>query len=191
MRGRGVRSGTLFVFALAACMAGGWLLYQPYLPAKWLHDFSGEIAARAAPDPTPPEPEDVRQAQRRAPPDHPYICAADFIDLDWDRMIIVAGGQDISVHPTLSKVSWERMADVAARTGEDRRYQLIVLLRGQTVVDAQLFYTFWGDLSALVRPEGYTRDEAVFTAASNDGIYYVSPAPAVPPGFCRSRKAPS
>lgn len=185
---RSLNSGTVFVLGLAACMFVGWLLYQPYLPVAWLHDFSGEIAARAAADPTPPEPEDVRQTQRRVTPSHPYICATDFIRLAWDRMVVVTAAEDILTHPLLAEAAWGRLSrdDMAAQMKSDKRYQLIVLLRDGAVVDAQLFFTFWGDLTALARPEGFGRAEAVFTAYSNDGIYFVAPAANVPGGVCNT-----
>jgi len=181
-----VTNGTVFVLGLALCGLGGWLLYQPYLPKEWLHDFSGEIAVRAAADPTPPEAEDVRQAQRRETPSHPYICATDFIRVPWDRMAVVTAGDDILTHPLLADATWDRRAreDAAIQMKADERYQLIILVRENAVVDAQLFFTFWGDLSALARPEGFARSEAVFTAYSNDGIYFVAPAADVPPGTC-------
>ena len=181
-----VKSGTVFVLGLALCGLAGWLLYQPYLPKAWLHDFSGEIAVRAAADPTPPEAEDVRQVQRRETPSHPYICATDFIRVPWDRMGVITAGEDMLSHPLLVDAKWDQRAreEAVAQMKADERYQLIVLLRENAVVDAQLFFTFWGDLSALARPEGFARSEAVFTAYSNDGIYFVAPAKDVPAGIC-------
>jgi hypothetical protein len=183
---RRVKSGTVFVIALALCAFAGWLVYQPYLPKTWLHDFSGEIAVRAAPDPTPPEPDDVRQVQRRETPSHPFICATDFIRVPWDRMVVLTADQDVATHPLLVDVAWGKLSrdDIAAQMRSDKRYQLIVLLDGRAVTDAQIFFTFWGDLSALARPEGFSRAEAVFTAYSNDGIYFVASAANVPAGVC-------
>jgi hypothetical protein len=181
-----MKSGTVFVIGLALCGLAGWLLYQPYLPKEWLHDFSGEIAVRAAADPTPPEAEDVRQVQRRETPSHPYICVTDVIRVPWDKLVVIAPGQNILSHPLLADAKWEQRAreEAAAQMKTDERYQLIVLLRENAVVDAQLFFTFWGDLSALARPEGFARSEAVFTGYSNDGIYFVAPATDVPTGTC-------
>jgi len=185
---RGIKSGTAFVLGLGVCAVVGWLLYQPYLPREWLHSFSGEIAVRAAPDPTPPEAEDVRQVQKRETPSHPYICATDFIHVPWDRMVIVRAADDILTHPLLADANWGAMSRdaIAAQMKSDKRYQLIVLLKNGAVVDAQLFFTFWGDLTALTRPDGFGRAEAVFTAYSDDGIYFVSPAAEVPPGICNT-----
>lgn len=180
------RNGTLFVLGLGVCMFLGWLLYQQYLPAQWLRDFGGEIAARAALDPTPPEPEDVRQTQRRVAADHPYICAGDVIRVPWDRLVVVMAHDDILTHPILAEATWGDISRdaMAAQMKSDPRYQLIVLMRESAVLDAQLFFTFWGDLKALARPQGFARNEAVFTAYSNDGIYFVAPAATVPPGVC-------
>lgn len=181
-----MKSGTVFVLGLAVCGVLGWLLYQPYLPKAWLRDFSGEIAVRAAPDPTPPEAEDVRQAQRREAPPHPYICATDVIRLPWDRMIVVTADDDLGAHSILAGADWGRLSreETAAQLRADKRYQLIVLLREREILDAQLFFTFWGDLSALAAPGGFSRAGAVFTAYSNDGIYFVAPAADVPAGTC-------
>jgi hypothetical protein len=183
-----VRSGTVFVIALGLCGALGWVLYQPYLPKEWLHDFAGEIAIRATPDPTPPEAEDVRQVQRRETPAHRFICAADVIRLAWDRMVVLTADQDLATHPRLADANWGRLArdEIAARLGSDSRYQFIVLMQGAAVVDAQLFFTFWGDLGALARPDGFGRAEAVFTAHSDDGIYHLAPAGQVPEGTCKT-----
>lgn len=181
-------SGTVFVLGLGVCAVVGLILYQPYLPKEWLHSFSGEIALRAAPDPTPPEAEDIRQAQRREVPPHPYICATDFIHVPWDRMVFIAAADDILTHPVLADANWGSLSrdDMAAQMKSDKRYQLIVLLKDGVVQDAQLFFTFWGDLTALTRPDGFGRAEAVFTAYSNDGIYFVSPVAEVPAGVCNT-----
>jgi len=185
---RRLKSGTVFVLGLGLCAVIGWLLYQPYLPKAWLHDFSGEIAVRATPDPTPPEVEDTRQVQRRETPSHPYICATDFIHVPWDRMVVVTSAEDILTHPLLADAAWGSLSrdDVAAQMKTDKRYQLIVLLKDRAVVDAQLFFTFWGDLTAIARPEGFGRAEAVFTAYSDDGIYFVQPAGDVPANVCKT-----
>lgn len=185
---RRITSGTAFVLGLTVFMFLGWLVYQPYLPVAWLHDFSGEIAVRATPDPTPPEAEDVRQVQRRETPPHPYICATDFIRVPWDRMVIVTSADDILTHPLLADAAWGELSRdaMAAQMKADKRYQLIVLLEGAAVTDAQLFFTFWGDISALARPDGFGRAEAVFTAYSDDGIYFVAPAADVPQGVCNT-----
>ncbi len=185
---RRITSGTVFVLSLAVCALVGWLVYQPYLPVAWLHSFSGEIAVRATPDPTPPPADDVRQAQRRETPAHPFICAGDVIDVPWDRMVVVTAADDILTHPLLSEAVWGDISrdETAARMKADHRYQLIVLLKDGAVADAQLFFTFWGDISALARPEGFSRADAVFTAYSDDGIYVVSPAADVPGGVCKT-----
>lgn len=183
---RAFRSGTLLIIGLLVFLLVGWLFYRQTLPAAWLHDFSGAIAYHAAADPNPPEPEDIRQVAPPSEADSPYICAADAIDLDWDRMFVVTSRQSLRNHPHLGSMRWpdESLARHADQLSRDARYQLIVLTRGDEVLDAQLFFTFWGDLSALARSEGYDRSEAVFTAASRGGIYIVSPASGAPPSAC-------
>lgn len=185
---RRITSGTAFVLGLAVCAVVGWLVYQPYLPVAWLHSFSGEIAARATPDPEPPPAEDVRQAQKRETPEHPFICATDVIRVAWDRMVVVTSADDILTHPLLADAAWGALSrdDMAKQMKADHRYQLIVLMNGGAVVDAQLFFTFWGDISALARPEGFSRAEAVFTSYSDDGIYFVVPADNVADGVCKT-----
>ena len=181
-----LRSGTLLVIGFVVFLLVGWFFYQETIPPSWLYQFSEAVALRASPDPSPREPEDFRQTSPRTEVNNPYICVGDVLNLAWDRLFIITPEQDLRVHPVLSQSNWpdqplDYYVDLLAR---DYRYQLIVLLGGNNVVDAQLYFTFWGDLSSLARLEGFSRSEAVFTAASLKGLYIVSPALDVPSGTC-------
>jgi len=189
IRRKVISTGTLLVLGFGLFLLVGWFAYRPYIPPVWLHSFSSDVALRASVAPDAPPPEDIREATPRGLADSPYICAANVVPLAWDRFIAVAPKQDIRSHPVLSTVKWvdESLDTVAERLLRDERYQLIVLLQDNTVLDAQLFFTFWGDLSGIARPEGYTREQAVFTAASKGSVYILSPVTDIPPNACEKR----
>jgi hypothetical protein len=177
-----IRSGTVLVLGLAAIMAAGWFSYRAFVPPRWLHDLAGEIATRSAPDPKAPPPRDTREARPAATPDHPFICVARIVDFAWDRMVVVPSGADARQVPALRGVSWpaDKAADYARRMAADPRYQLILFIKGEQVVADALFYTFWGDLSALARPDGFTPETAAFTAAVDGGTHRLAVAEPFP-----------
>jgi hypothetical protein len=165
-----LRSGTLTVAGVAAVLLIGWFAYQPYIPPIWLHDLAQDISYRAAlpPGVQAEPPADFRQVTPRGLADSPYICVTKTVHIPWDHMYVVTATQDLRAHPVLSQATWphhnfDHMAD---ELKTDKRYQLLVMMKDNTVTDAQLFYTFWGDLSGISQPEGYNRENAVFTAAS-------------------------
>ncbi len=183
---RAFRSGTLLIIGFGIFLLVGWVFYRQTLPPTWLYDFSEAVALHTSPDPSPPEPEDIRQVAPPVSVDDPYICVGNVIDLAWDHIFAVTSGKNLQTHPVLSQSIWPDLplahyADLMAR---DERYQLLVLADANTIVDAQLYFTFWGDLSPISRPEGFTRSEAVFTSASLNGLYIVSPALDAPVGTC-------
>ncbi len=179
-------SGTAFILAFVLVFVAGWFIYRPYIPPAWLHDLGAEIALRAAADPNAPPPKDIREATPRGLADSPYICVAKVVSQPWDRLVIVAAGKDVRANPTLAGARWptRSLESVSDQMARDNRYQLIVLLQGDSVIDAQLFYTFWGTLDAIARPEGFAPAEAIFTAASRGGIYVLAHAGDAPPGAC-------
>ncbi|MDX2221511.1 MAG: hypothetical protein SFV21_02110 [Rhodospirillaceae bacterium] len=174
----GRRTGRLAVIVFALGIAVVLAMYLFTLPEPWLRAFAAEIAARAAADPNPPLPEDTRQATPRAAVDNPLICLANVIDRPWERAVIVMHDTPLADVPVIAAAAWsdDVRAAAAAQLASDDRYQLIVLVDGGRVVDHQLFYTFWGDLRALARPEGFTPDTAIFTAQSLGGSYKLSVA---------------
>lgn len=180
------RSGTLLIIGIGAFLLVGWIFYRQTLPAAWLYDFSEAIALHAAPDPNPREPEDIRQVSPRVPVEDPYICVGDVIDLPWNKMFVVTAERDLQTHPILSSAVWKEptLQHYVDLMDRDDRYQLIVLVQGRDVLDAQLYFTFWGDLTSIARAEGFSRANAVFTAISRDGRYIVSPALDAPAGVC-------
>jgi hypothetical protein len=100
---------------------------------------------------------------------------------------VVPSGADARKQAVLAGAVWP--ADIALdRYAEkllrDQRYQGLVLLQGDHVVAAELFFTFWADLSALARPEGFTPADAIFTAKVANGTYVLAVATDVPPDIC-------
>ncbi len=182
-----VSTGTALVLGLGLVLLAGWLAYQPLIPPAWLHGLAADIALRASVDPDAPPPEDTRQATPRGFADAPYICMTKFVDKPWDLLIAVTAKQGMHAHPILSDAQWPMvsLASMTAQMERDDRYQLLVLLKNNTVVDAQLFFTFWGTLEGIARPQGFTPNEAIFTAASKGGIYEVAQAVNPPANACR------
>ena len=180
-------TGTAVVLGIGLVLLVGWFAYQPMIPPVWLHDFAADIALRAAEDPNAALPEDARQASPRGLADSPYICAAKIIQKPWDRLVAVTSDEDLRSHPILTAAIWPKkdLESVAAEMARDSRYQLLVLLKDNTVVDAQLFFTFWANLEGVARPEGYTPEQAIFTADSKNGVYVLSEANDAPPDACR------
>jgi len=180
------RRGWVLLSVIAIMLGAGWFLYRSTVPPAWLRTFASDISLRASADPGAVQPDDIREATPRGLADHPYICAARLIPLDWDRFVVGPSGSDIRNHPLLGKAQWpgDELHSLPPHMLGDPRYQLVVLLNGERVVDSALFFTFWGDLTNIARPEGFARDEAVFTAESRDRAYVISPvSPA--PAICR------
>jgi hypothetical protein len=175
-----LRSGTALVVGLAAILGLGWFSYRAFVPPRWLHDFAGDIAYRATPDPNAPAPRDAREARPPANPEHPYICFAKLAPFPWDRMVVVPSGADPREAPGLKGIAWPVAADHAVRMKADPRYQLIVLLHGEKVVADAFFFTFWADLTNLARPDGFTPETAVFTAAVEKGTHVLTPVDHLP-----------
>jgi hypothetical protein len=181
-----VRSGTILVLALVAILIGGWFIYRTLIPPTWLHNFAADIALRATPDPDAPPPEDTRQATPRGLASSPYICLRKLIHFSWDRFVVVPSNGDPREVAALKGVEWPDNAATryAALMAHDPRYQLIVLLKDNRVVADDAFFTFWGDLSALATPDGFTPDSAVFAAIVQHGHYVLAPVPSPFPSDC-------
>lgn len=180
-------TGTALVLGLGLVFFIGWFAYQPMIPATWLHDLAADIALRAPADPNAPAPEDSRQASPRGLAASPYICMAKIIHVPWDRIVAVTTDENLRAHPVLTAAIWPKnnLAAVAAEMARDPRYQLLVLLKDKAIVDTQMFFTFWANLEGIARPEGFTPEEAIFTAASKDGTYVVTQAVDAPSDACR------
>ena len=186
-----LKSGTFLVLGLLVIFGGGWFIYRAAIPPTWLRDFGSEIAMRAKPDPNAPPPEDTRQVTPRVVIPHPYICFANVVkDPAWTKLVFVSTEQALKDQPVLAQATWprglfEKFADELER---DPRYQLVALVNGNTVVDAQLFYTFWAKLDQVIKPEGYTPENAIFLAEVKDGTYVLLPAPEDAPANICARK---
>jgi hypothetical protein len=182
------QSGKVVIIFIALGLAVASYFYAKTVPPTWLHDFGADIALRALADPNAAEPEDSREATPRGLADNPLICVARVIPQPWDRIVFVTHeqGKTLSQHVVLGKARWvdDSIDSLQAQLAADDRYQLVVLMNGDQVRDAQMFFTFWADLSGLARPEGFAPDDAIFTAASLQGRYVLSVAPNVTKADC-------
>ena len=181
------KSGTLLVLGLLLVFGVGWFIYRAAIPPTWLRAFGAEIALRAKPDPNAPLPEDTRQETPRGLATHAYICFANVVkDPAWTKLVFVTADQALRDQPILAQATWPAglFDKFAGELDHDPRYQLVALVDNNTVVDAQLFYTFWAKLDAVARPEGYSPGDAIFLAEVKDGTYVLLPAPDAPSDIC-------
>ncbi|MBL8642440.1 MAG: hypothetical protein JNK21_00795 [Rhodospirillaceae bacterium] len=174
------RSGKIVVAGIALSLLIGGYFYRETVPPAWLRAFGAEIALRAAADPSAPLPEDTREASPRGQADNPLICLARIATQSWDRAVFVTTAQAASLtdNPVLAAADWPGRDGARAQLSADDRYQLIILLRENAVIDTQVFFTFWADLSGIARAEGFTPETAVFTAESHAGHYVLNAAAA-------------
>ncbi len=182
-------TGTAVVVGIATVLLVGWFFYRPMIPPVWLHDFAADIALRAAVDSNAPLPADAREATPTGLADSPYICAAKIIQKPWDRFVAVTSDENLRSHPVLTSAIWPKndLDAVAAEMARDDRYQLLVLLKDNTVVDAQIFFTFWANLEGVARPEGYTPEQAIFVSSTKNGVYVLNEAEDAPPDACHEK----
>lgn len=173
------RSGKGVILFIIAGMAIGGYLYMEAVPPSWLRAFGAEIALRAAADPQAALPEDTREASPRGQADNPLICLANIAHQPWDHVVFVTHdqGNKLSEHPVLGKAVWPDREGRQSQLAADDRYQLVVLLKDGEVVNDEVFFTFWADLSDLARPEGFGPDGAIFTAESHAGQYVLHTVP--------------
>ncbi len=182
-----LKSGTVLIIGLVTIFVVGWFIYRAAIPPTWLRDFGAEIALRATPDPAAPLPEDSRQETPRGLAPHPYICVANVVkDPAWDKLVFISTDLPLRDQPILAQATWPKglFERFAGELERDNRYQLVALVKDNVVVDAQLFYTFWAQLDAVVRPEGYSPANAVFVAEVKNGTYVLLPAPDAPANIC-------
>lgn len=182
------RSGKIVVLGIAVALVIGWFFYRQTVPPAWLHDFGADIALRASADPDAAPPVDAREETPRGLADNPLICMKNLVQTPWDRVVFVtfAQAKTLDAHPTLSNARWSGLAAAQRQLGADDRYQLVVLLNANAVIDSQVFFTFWADLSGLARSEGFTPETAIFTARSLGGHYVLEPAPGASLASCPS-----
>ena len=102
-------------------------------------------------------------------------------------MIVVPSGADARKQAILAGAVWPSdtpLDQYAEKLLRDQRYQGLVLLQCDHVVAAEVFFTFWADLSALARPEGFSPADAIFTAKVANGTYVLAVATDMPPEIC-------
>ena len=186
-------NGSWAVLTFIAVFVFGWLVYRDGIPPTWLRDFAAEIALRATADSAAPLPEDSRQATPRGLADSPYICAANIMPLAWDKMVVVTTPEEALAQSDLASAAWQgtwnSAEDLGNQLASDKRYQAIVLLKDGKVQAAELFFTFWADLKALARPEGFAPTDAIFVAAVKGGTYVLTMPTDLPPNACMKKAA--
>ena len=164
-----------FVITLAFGVAGAavWFAYDVMMAPRWMRAFAEELASRATVVSTSAPDTAFSTMKGREDPDSPFICISELTDFDWDRLYVVQSGGP--VQPALEAMSWARDSarTMNARLARDPRYQLIVFTRGGEVTAFDYYFTMWGDLSAVARPQGFDPMSAVFVAESNGGSYTV------------------
>ena len=170
------RQGRIWISAVAVVTAfAGWLVYDTMMAPEWMRNFSLEMTARATIVSDISKETAFSTMRGRAEPDSPYICFTALAAFDWDRVFFVPPGGPVS--KPLAELEWVEGAvtDLNARLDSDPRYQLIAFEDDGVVVEHDYYFTIWADLSALGRPEGFGRAEAVFVAESNGTTFIVEP----------------
>lgn len=190
----GLSNGSWAVLTFIAVFVFGWLVYRQGIPPTWLRDFAADIALRAAADPAAAPPEDMRQVTPRGLAASPYICAAEVIPIPWDKFVVVTSAEEARTSPGLADAAWsgqwDSAEDLAKELARDQRYQAIVLIKDGKVRAAELFFTFWANLKALARPEGFSPGNAIFVAAARKGTYVLDVPTEIPSDACLKRASP-
>jgi len=176
------RLAIIGLLLILTVVAGG--LYYQFVPAPWLRNLAEDIVLRAA----------ISEGQTvgtfsplsgRESPRSPNICLSKFTPFAWDRFYVVAPFTDLQSHPSLGQFNWpvDDLDTLSKRLLNDSRYQLLVFVQQDRVVEYQHYFTLWGDLSALMRTEGFGPESAIFTALSKENQYVLMPSDK-PPESC-------
>lgn len=171
------RQGKVWMSAVAVVTGiAGWMVYDAMMAPGWMRDFGLEVAAKAKIVATNQDQTAFSTMQGRVEPTSQYICLARVADFSWDRVHVIPSGGTLS-GPVLD-LEWSggNIDEILARMADDDRYQLFVFEQAGRVVEYEYYFTMWADLSALARPTGYTKTEAIFVAESNGETYTIMPA---------------
>lgn len=171
------RQGRVWISAVGIITAiTGWIVYDAMVAPSWMRDFGLEMYARATITSSKSEETAFSKMRGRPEPDSPYICFADVVKFDWDRVFFVSSGGPIP--STLADLEWltGEPRELNERLASDPRYQLIAFERKGQVIEYDYYYTLWADLSSLSQARGYSRAEAIFVADSDGARYTVMPA---------------
>ena len=183
------QSGKFWILLVGlATLLAGWKIYESMMVPRWMRDFGLDMAARACIVSTNPQDTVFSTMKGRAEPENPYIYLANSARFDWDRVYVVGSGGQVS--EPLINLEWngKDLEVLNRRMRQDDRYQLIAFERDRSIVDHGFYFTMWADLSALTRPEGLSRSEAVFVADSDGEIYSLSIAGANKDTSCQDIK---
>ncbi len=178
---RSWRKGQVWITATAVLTAvAGWFVYDALMAPRWMRAFGLDVAARATIVSSLSNNIAFSSLKDRPDPDSPYICMSKSATFPWQRVYIVPSGGTIPENLTLIPWPDEDVDLHQSRLNSDDRYQLIVFVDDDQVVEYGYYFTIWADLSALGHTNGFARDEAVFSAESNGEIYrlqFVEEAP--------------
>lgn len=171
------RQGKVWMSAVAVVTAiAGWMIYDAMMAPAWMRDFGLDIAARAKIVAVSGDATAFSTMKGRVEPDSPYVCFANLANFEWDRVYFVPSGGPVPDH--VSALAWDEgaVAEVNDRMAGDERYQVIAFESNGVVVAHDYYFTMWADLTALARPDGFSKTEAVFVAESDGETYTVMPA---------------
>jgi len=143
-------------------------MYKAVLGPDWVRSLAREITMRAELSSEQVNNGIVFSALKDRPnPEMPFICMNRVATFSWDTVYFIKSGKSLSSF--LKKINWTDIdkKKYIDRMNRDNRYQLIVFVLENKVVDHAFYFTLWADVSGLDRSQGYQKNQAVFTAESN------------------------
>lgn len=185
--------GKLVVGLVIAVMAGLYLFLDTRIvPQSWVRAFAEEVAYRAIWTGDYSPRETYAGANALPQPENHHVCPAGIISMDWTRMHVFSAARPLEGDVVADGWAWGAIdrAGLAARMKAEQSVQIIVLLKDDAVVDTATYFTFWGDLTALSLPQGFTPVSAVFTSYAVDKTYRIQPAYDVDNGHPPTRSCP-
>ena len=174
------RQGRVWISAIGLVTAvAGWFFYDAMMAPRWMRDFGLDMGVHATIVSYTSEETAFSTMRGRAEPENPYICLTRSAAFSWDRVFFIPSGGPLP--EALAQLDWggENTAELNNRLARDSRYQVIAFERDGQVVEFEYYFTMWADLSALARPGGLSRSEAVFTAESDGETFTVLPIASV------------
>lgn len=171
------RQGKVWMSVVAVLTGiAGWLVYDAMMAPSWMRDFGLDVAARAKVVAVNADQTAFSTMNGRAEPDSPHICFSRSADFDWDRVYFVSSGGPVAAN--LAALEWRdgSVPEINARMASDDRYQVIAFERDGVVISHDYYFSMWADVTALGRPTGFSKAEAVFIAESDGETYSVMPA---------------
>ena len=161
------------------------LMYKVVLGPVWVRSLAKEITMRAELSSDQINNGIVFSVMKDRPePEMPFICMNRVANFSWDKVYFI--GSVNSLDSFFSKIDWTNIdkKKYIDRLTRDDRYQLIVFVSENKVVDHAFYFTLWADVSDLDRPQGYEKNQSVFTAESNGYSFRLAHAESDDFGSC-------